>query len=147
MLTRLLFASRSTRPVTAQLVGDILGKCQHNNALHGVTGILCYSDKVFMQVMEGTRDAVCDTYNRIVGDPRHVDVRLLAFDEISERRFGTWTMGQVNAGKVNPALLLKYAGRAALDPFALSGRTSLSLMEELAATASVLGRSSPVPHA
>jgi hypothetical protein len=67
-------------------------------------------------------------------------VRLLQFEEIGERRFGGWTMGQVNMAKVNPSLLLKYAEKPELNPFTVSGRASLALLEELIATASVLGR-------
>ncbi|MGC4027874.1 MAG: BLUF domain-containing protein [Steroidobacteraceae bacterium] len=141
MLVRLLYASRAAQPPGAKLVAGVLAECQKHNPAHGITGILCYSDKVFLQVLEGGRDEVCETFNAIARDPRHTQVRLLSFEEIHERRFGGWTMGQVNADKVNPSLLLKYAEKAELDPFALSGRASLSLLEELAATASVLGRS------
>ena len=42
--------------------------------------------------------------------------------------------------KVNPSLLLKYAEKPVLNPFTVSGSASLSLLEELIATASVLGR-------
>jgi hypothetical protein len=49
-------------------------------------------------------------------------------------------MGQVNIAKVNPALLLKYAEKAVLNPFTCSGRASMALLEELIATASVLNR-------
>ena len=65
---------------------------------------------------------------------------LLHYDEITERRFGGWTMGQVNVARVNTSLLLKYAERAELDPYAVSGRVSLALLEELMATASIVGR-------
>ena len=71
---------------------------------------------------------------------RHANVRLLSYEEIPERRFGSWTMGQVNIAKVNPALLLKYAEKAVLNPFTSSGRASMALLEELIATASVLNR-------
>jgi hypothetical protein len=141
MLVRLLYASRAAEPRPARLVASILAECQKNNPRRGVTGILCYSGDVFLQVLEGGRDDVCETFNAIVRDPRHRQVRLLSFEEIRERRFGGWTMGQVNLAKVNPSLLLKYAEKAELDPFVLSGQASLSLLEELIATASVLGRS------
>ncbi len=140
MLVRLLYASRAAQPLTAKLVSAVLAECQQHNPARGITGILCYSDEVFLQVLEGSRDEVCETFNSIVRDPRHAQVRLLSFEEIDERRFGGWTMGQVNLAKVNSSLLLKYAEKAALDPFALSAQSSMSLLEELAATASVLGR-------
>jgi hypothetical protein len=49
--------------------------------------------------------------------------------------------GQVNIGKVNSSLLMKYAEKAELNPFAVSGKVSMALLEELIATASVVGRS------
>ena len=67
-------------------------------------------------------------------------MRILYFEEIAERRFGGWTMGQVNLSKINPALLLKYSERPELDPFSCSGSASLALLDELIATGSVVGR-------
>ena len=141
MLVRLLYASRAAKALSAKTIASILNECQRNNPAHGITGVLCYSDEIFLQVLEGGRDAVCETFNAIVRDPRHEQVRLLHFEEISERRFGGWTMGQVNIGKVNSSLLLKYAEKAELNPFAVSGQVSLALLEDLIATASVMGRS------
>ncbi|MEO6186506.1 MAG: BLUF domain-containing protein [Steroidobacteraceae bacterium] len=141
MLVRLLYASRAAKALSAKSVAGILNDCQRNNPAHGITGVLCYSDEIFLQVLEGGRDAVCETFNNIVRDVRHEQVRLLSFEEISERRFGGWTMGQVNIGKVNSSLLMKYAEKAELNPFAVSGKVSMALLEELIATASVVGRS------
>jgi hypothetical protein len=38
---------------------------------------------------------------------------------------------------VNPALLLKYSAKATLDPYALPGRASMALFDDLVATASI----------
>lgn len=141
MLVRLLYASRAAKPLNAKTVAAILAECQRNNPRRGITGVLCYSDEIFLQVLEGGRDVVCDTFNSIVRDARHETVRLLSFEEISERRFGGWSMGQVNIEKINSSLLLKYAEKAELNPFSVSGKVSMALLEELIATASVLGRS------
>jgi len=64
---------------------------------------------------------------------------LLSYDEIHERRFGGWSMGQVNLSRLNPALLLKYSETATLDPYAVSGVVSMALFDELVATAAVMG--------
>jgi hypothetical protein len=79
-------------------------------------------------------------YGHIQKDPRHKDVALLLYEEISERRFGGWTMGRVNISKVNQSILLKYAERPELDPYSVSGRVSLALLEDLMATAAICGR-------
>lgn len=141
MLVRLLYASRATEPLTPTTVESILEQSRVNNPKAGITGLLCFSDDLFIQVLEGGRDAVCELYNTIVRDGRHLNVRILSFEEIGERRFGGWTMGRVNIANVNPTLLLKYSERAELNPFICSGKASLALLDELIATASVVGRS------
>jgi hypothetical protein len=95
---------------------------------------------MYLQVLEGGRTAVNRLYNRIVADPRHHDTELLAYESIVERRFAGWSMGQVNMARLNPALLLKYSERPALDPYTVSGQVSMALFEELMATASVVGQ-------
>ena len=140
MLVRLLYASHPAKPLDNGIVDSILETSRKNNPARGITGLLCFGEGLFMQVLEGGRDEVCELYNAIVRDARHANVRLLSYEEIPERRFGSWTMGQVNIAKVNPALLLKYAEKAVLNPFTSSGRASMALLEELIATASVLNR-------
>ena len=65
----------------------------------------------------------------------------MSYHEIGERRFAGWTMGQVNMTKLNPSMLLKYSATTTLDPYAVSGDVSLALLEELVATASIVGQS------
>lgn len=84
---------------------------------------------------------VSELYGHIQKDARHKDVVLLSYEEISERRFGGWTMGQVNVAKLNNSILLKYSEKPELDPYSVSGKMSLALLEELMATASIIGRS------
>jgi hypothetical protein len=73
-------------------------------------------------------------------DPRHQEVVLLHYAEITERRFGGWTMGQVNLTKLNTSIVLKYSERPELDPYSVSGEVSLALLEEMMLTASIIGR-------
>ena len=140
MLVRLMYASRAVPAVDQEELVAILKKSKVNNPKAGVTGVLCFSEGIFMQVLEGGRAAVNQLYNRIAADPRHNDVVLLHYDEIAERRFAGWSMGQVNMARLNPALLLKYSECAKLDPYAVSGKVSMALFDELVATAAVMGQ-------
>ena len=139
MLVRLMYASRAVPALDQEELVTILRQSKANNPSTGVTGVLCYSGGIFLQVLEGGRSAVNKLYNRIGADPRHTDVELLLYEEIGERRFASWSMGQVNMSRLNPSLLLKYSATASLDPFSVSGKVSLALFEELGATASVIG--------
>lgn len=137
MMIRLLYASRAAEALNKKTIDAILASSRRNNPDAGITGILCHSGDTFLQVLEGGRAPVNALYNRITQDPRHHDVTLLHYQEVTERRFAGWTMGQVNVSKVNQSWLLKYSEKPVLDPFSISGQVSMSLLEELIATASI----------
>ena len=140
MLVRLLYASRvlDKRP---EAIDAILAQSRQYNPTCGITGILCYGGGIFLQAIEGGRMAVNDLYGHIQRDPRHTEVALLLYEEIAERRFSGWTMGQVNLQKLNHSILLKYSEKPELDPYSVSGQVSMALLEELMATAAIIGRS------
>ena len=140
MLVRLLYASQAAEPAPEGLVEAILQQARRNNPELGITGVLCHGADTFLQALEGGRDSVNALYNRIVCDRRHRRVTLLVYEEILERRFAGWTMGLVNLSKVNSSTLLKYSERALIDPYAVSGRISAALTDELIVTASIVGR-------
>jgi hypothetical protein len=140
MLVRLLYCSRAV-DTTPAAIDSILAQSRHHNPVSGITGILCYGDGVFLQCIEGGRLQVSELYGSIQKDARHKDVALLHYEEISERRFSGWSMGQVNISKLNHSVLLKYSEKPELDPYAVSGKVSLSLLEDLAATAAICSRS------
>jgi hypothetical protein len=140
VLVRLLYVSRSVDADPTAATESILDSARSHNLQNGITGILCYGGGIFLQAIEGGRNQVNALYSHILGDRRHKDVVLLHYEEIAERRFGGWTMGQVNLSKLNTSIVLKYSEMPELDPYAVSGRVSLALLEELMATANIIGR-------
>jgi hypothetical protein len=140
MLVRLLYVSRSMNPETAEETESILNASREHNIANGITGILCFGGGIYLQAIEGGRNQVNALYSHIVKDPRHKDVVILDYQEIMERRFGGWTMGHVRLDKLNPSIVLKYSETPDLDPYGVSGQVSFSLLEELMATASIVGR-------
>jgi hypothetical protein len=135
-----MYVSRAVPAMDQEELLAILRRSRSHNPALGITGVLCHSEGIFLQVLEGGRSAVNRLYNGITADPRHTDVELLSYEEIVERQFAGWAMGQVTLGRLNPALLLKYSERAVLDPYAVSGAVSMALFQELMATASIVGQ-------
>lgn len=135
MLVRLIYASRAAQPITPETLHPIIRTARAHNAAAGITGVLVFADGVFLQLLEGGRNAVNALYNRIARDARHADLVLLAYDEVAERRFSGWSMGQANLSRLNPGILLKYSERPVLDPYQLTGQATLALFEELVQTA------------
>ncbi len=143
MLVRLLYISRLNNlsdAAVAELTESILFTSRQYNTEKGITGVLIYNNAIVMQLLEGGREQVSALYNAISQDKRHTDVVILGFEEIAHRKFSDWSMGQVNLAKVNPSLLLKYSDTTHINPYMMSGKTSLALLEELMASAAVINR-------
>jgi hypothetical protein len=141
MLVRLLYASRAAKAIDAEELDAILRQAKTHNQKAGITGVLCLCSNggVFLQVLEGSRDAVNRLYARLQRDARHGELQLLSYQEISERRFAGWYMGQVNMSRLNPALVLKYSQSAALDPYTMSGTAAAALFDEWFGTGAIVG--------
>ena len=120
MLVRLLYASRAAKPIGTEVIESILAQSRKHNPELGVTGILCQSGDVFMQVLEGGRTAVNQLYNQIVRDERHHDVIVLHYEEIGERQFVGWTMGRSTSPRSIRWILQKTARCPPYNPFAMS---------------------------
>lgn len=140
MLVRCLYASHVVEPLTSGLLDSILQQSSKNNPLLGVTGLLCFTKNIFIQVIEGGRDEVNRLFLTIAGDDRHRGVQIMAFDEVSQRQFSNWTMGQVDIDNINVSLILKYSERPEINPFVCSGQATMELLNDLVATGSVISR-------
>ena len=138
MLVRLMYVSRASDSVNQNELVAILRKSKANNVGTGITGVLCFSAGIFLQVLEGGRSQVSALYNKIATDPRHHDVVLLSYEEVGERSFAGWSMGRANLARLNPSLVMKYSETALLNPYAVSGKMSMALFNEMVASAAII---------
>jgi hypothetical protein len=138
MLVRLMYVSRASDSVNQNELVAILKKSKANNVGVGVTGVLCFSAGIFLQVLEGGRSPVSALYNKIANDPRHQDVVLLSYEEVNERSFAGWSMGRANLARLNPSMVMKYSETALLNPYAVSGKMSMALFNEMVASAAII---------
>ncbi len=133
MLVQCLYASRSKQPITDATVAAVLDASRRNNPPQGITGLLCHTDTIFLQILEGGRSEVSALLARIMRDDRHSDMTLLVFDEVEERAFCDWSMGQASLDKLNPGHLLKYSPHLDIDPFEGPGRIMLAMLLDMRA--------------
>ena len=140
MLVRCLYASRATLPLADGTLDAIFKQARKHNPAYGITGMLAHANDVFVQALEGGRGDVCRLLTNLFKDPRHTGVEILTFEEIAERRFGHWTMGQVKLASVSPVLLLKYSEKAVLNPFTCTGAATMALLMEIAGSGAIVNR-------
>jgi hypothetical protein len=67
-------------------------RAQEHNVQHHLTGMLLFSRGVFVQYLEGPRDAVLSLMTRISFDTRHSKCETLASHPIARRHYGAWSM-------------------------------------------------------
>lgn len=72
---------------------EILSVSQRNNGRDGITGFLIFDKTWFVQILEGERAKVTDTYDRIARDARHAAATILNVRDVPARLFPNWTMG------------------------------------------------------
>ena len=113
-LYRLLYCSRNmiaansdsgqTVDMEAELRAIVAGARRRNKA-DNITGALLFTASGFAEVLEGYREVVERTFDRIGSDPRHSDVTVLAFTPIERRSFPDWPLGfcgQMKLGLADP---------------------------------------------
>lgn len=131
-LSRLIYASRATDALSAADVEQILAASRRNNGRAGVTGILIFSSREFLQCLEGSREAINQTYARILGDPRHAEVQVLDYREVDRRLFPDWGMHALAPAWLTRQRLLRYGERELFAPTRMSAASALALLEDLA---------------
>jgi hypothetical protein len=77
MLIQLTYASRTAAILGPGDVKDILLIPDSNNQAAGITGALCLSNGIFLQLLEGDRTAVNALDHGILKDSRHKDPAIL----------------------------------------------------------------------
>lgn len=132
-LSRLIYASRAADGLQPHDVERILEVSRRNNSKAGVTGVLVHGGREFLQCLEGGREALNTTYARLLPDPRHAEVQLLEYREVSRRWFPDWSMQALPPGLLTRQRLLRYGEREVFAPTRLSADNAAALLEDLAA--------------
>ncbi|WOB07574.1 BLUF domain-containing protein [Piscinibacter gummiphilus] len=96
-IVQVFYISRCGPTVTPTDVHRIVGSSQVRNRRRQVTGLLAYSGRHFVQVVEGSAAEVDGLLNSLVEDPRHEGMRVLQRLDGVPRRFGHWAMHLVDS--------------------------------------------------
>ncbi|WP_375396214.1 BLUF domain-containing protein [uncultured Sphingomonas sp.] len=91
-MLQIVYISTVAPGVGESEVTAILAQSRRNNADAGITGLLYFDGKRFMQALEGSDLAVRTTLARIADDPRHRAMVTLSSRIIDQSEFGAWAM-------------------------------------------------------
>lgn len=95
-MQRLIYTSMARRQMSQRDIDRILMTSRLYNEMTGITGLLVYHEKRFLQVLEGPIGELDKVYDRIRRDWRHKHCRLLLKETIIARAFDQWEMAYRN---------------------------------------------------
>ncbi|WP_022951283.1 BLUF domain-containing protein [Leucothrix mucor] len=101
-MIHLIYISTATSWPSEEDLKALLEHARTNNTRRNITGMLLYDNAVYIQVLEGDKEAVEEVYNIIVKDPRNNGHVKLIEEEITERDFPDWSMGFKNLESCSP---------------------------------------------
>jgi len=91
-LHELTYCSRATHDMSQAELLYLLAQARARNARHGITGLLVYRQREFMQLLEGDRNAIFALYRSICADSRNRRNYLMWDEPITQRAFPDWGM-------------------------------------------------------
>lgn len=94
MLSQYLYISTAPT-LPREDVDAILDASARNNPVRGITGLLLFNGRNFLQLLEGEESEVLGLMETITADPRHSGVSILDRREISARSCPAWAMKRV----------------------------------------------------
>ena len=112
-------------------VMQILEASQRNNSKVDVTGALMFNTGAFAQVLEGPRQAVEETFERIQCDVRHGDVTVLQCGPSESRSFANWSMAFVGRSSACQMQFSQLAAGSGFDLSKLDGDAVFGMLHGL----------------
>jgi len=135
-LYRLIYSSQASSEISSQDLKDIAEISQQNNNIDGITGLLCYGDSMFLQILEGEHQQVSKTYHRIVADKRHHTPVLIECLPTKTRLFEAWSMQTISMNELATdqmnTLVLRYSGSSKFKPNSMTPEQCLGFVQEIA---------------
>lgn len=130
-LTRLIYSSVHSH-ISDEAINHLLRSSRANNARDGISGALVMTPSRFLQVLEGGRTAIGQCFMRIMRDPRHRDIEVVACRDAESRLFRDWSMHRIDVTSIKSDVVARYAISGEFDP----ARMSQFAIEDLCRTLS-----------
>lgn len=92
MLSVLIYQSSANEAFTAEQLRRLASRSSEANASAGITGVLLFDGRRFLQVLEGPEPEVQALFQRLLADPRHRDVQTVLHTGATQRSFSGWSM-------------------------------------------------------
>ena len=94
-LTSVTYTSLARLDLQESDLEDIHRTARDRNAIDGITGLLVFNGTHFLQIIEGSAEAIEDLIEKLRKDPRHTGFEIRDRRKVDERSFPEWSMEMV----------------------------------------------------
>jgi hypothetical protein len=91
-LTSVTYTSLARLDLQTDDLEDIHRTAREQNALDGITGLLVFNGTHFLQIIEGSEQAIEELIERLRKDPRHTGFEIRDKRKVEARSFPDWSM-------------------------------------------------------
>ncbi|WP_158288882.1 BLUF domain-containing protein [Rubrivivax albus] len=133
MLHRLIYSSQVAAPMSPDTIEALLAQARTANARRDITGALAFDSQHFLQVLEGSGEALNRLYAALMHDARHRDLRLIDFRAVEQRSFDQWSMAFAAADGRTGRICRRHSASSRLDPAAVTATAALQILQDMAA--------------
>lgn len=95
-LLRIVYTSEASEDFSETDLVKLVNQAFNRNRTRGITGVMYYRKRRFIQCLEGPDGAVIPLYANIMQDSRHGNVVTVVIKPVAERLFPDWSMGLIN---------------------------------------------------
>jgi hypothetical protein len=112
---QIIYSSQATAAMSLTDLEEILVDARTGNERRNVTGVLVYVDGVFLQILEGEKEALRGLMRSIASDSRHTAVKVFHEAEVDGPTFKSWRMAYLSASPQQMAVWAGLEGTASID--------------------------------
>ena len=113
-------------------LNNLVKQADRHNIEQGVGGCLIHVDDFFIQVMEGPRGAISETFHRIARDERHHEVHIVHAAPAVTRQFTVPTLAAFDIASDTNPVFAKYRVRPQFCPYQMAPHALSDLIEQIA---------------
>jgi len=99
-LSCLLYLSVENETFDENKINSLILKSREQNLKANITGFLYYKQKHFFQYLEGNTNDLENLFLRLSNDPRHTILKYISDQNIEQRRFLHWSMGNLKTNEL-----------------------------------------------
>jgi Sensors of blue-light using FAD len=133
MFVQLIYTSRlifdANTPQGWSRLQELVSRARERNQSVGITGSLIIGSDWIAQILEGDKDAVNSTFQRILADWRHREVRLVDMRMISRRSFEGWSLGTSRRPRAEMPFELLAPGERGFNPISFDAILAMAQVE------------------